>query len=306
MRDFVRQFCVFSLFGILLVVTSVDNAHAGKMEKWAQETLNKLGYDAGVADGEMTEKSIAALRKFQTAKSITTTGKVDRASLQALSIAVRCDTKAYKTETKNRLFGAVYCNDLDHLKALIAGGADPKEVTKKDQTPLMAASWMGRTDFVKPLVDAGVNVNHISSTGYTALMFAAAFGKSDTVRALNAAGADRYLPKDSPHTAAALANKGGYDDVVKLVKLEINQEFRSCLAKMSAPILKGLPIKLYWGPETGELHMDYNRPPNDMFTTNGMPRHVLGLIDSVMKRKDAADGLLKTCERTCASYCSAE
>ena len=58
---------------------------AGMSLKSAQERLNKLGYDAGVADGSMGRKTVAALNTFQKDRRISQTGRLDVATIQELA-----------------------------------------------------------------------------------------------------------------------------------------------------------------------------------------------------------------------------
>jgi photosystem II stability/assembly factor-like uncharacterized protein len=55
--------------------------------KRAQEALKLAGYDVGTPDGVAGTRTVAALRKFQTDKSIAVTGKLDSATLSALGLA---------------------------------------------------------------------------------------------------------------------------------------------------------------------------------------------------------------------------
>ncbi|SDO66359.1 Curli biogenesis system outer membrane secretion channel CsgG [Rhodoferax sp. OV413] len=66
--------------------TSAPGAAAASMSlKSAQERLNKLGYDAGVADGSMGRKTVAALNAFQKDRRISQTGRLDAATIQELA-----------------------------------------------------------------------------------------------------------------------------------------------------------------------------------------------------------------------------
>lgn len=51
----------------------------------AQQALNKLGYDAGAADGAMGRKTVAALNAFQKDRRISQTGRLDAATIQELA-----------------------------------------------------------------------------------------------------------------------------------------------------------------------------------------------------------------------------
>ncbi|MBV9926842.1 MAG: peptidoglycan-binding protein [Acidobacteria bacterium] len=55
--------------------------------KRAQEALNLAGYDVGTPDGVAGTKTVAALRRYQTDKSIPVTGQFDAATLSALGLA---------------------------------------------------------------------------------------------------------------------------------------------------------------------------------------------------------------------------
>jgi peptidoglycan hydrolase-like protein with peptidoglycan-binding domain len=107
-----RTLLIPVLLGLGLSVAVVGSAGAGETEKWAQESLNALGYEAGAADGIFGRRSEAALTAFQTDKALPATGKIDKDTIRALQVAKRCDTGAYKEETQQPLFGAVFCNDL--------------------------------------------------------------------------------------------------------------------------------------------------------------------------------------------------
>src|SRR5207247_1527069 len=53
----------------------------------AQEALNAAGYAVGVPDGHAGTQTIAAVRRFQTDKSLPVTGSLDQITLDALGVA---------------------------------------------------------------------------------------------------------------------------------------------------------------------------------------------------------------------------
>ncbi|WP_394788883.1 peptidoglycan-binding protein [Rhodoferax sp.] len=66
--------------------TSAPGAAPAAMSlKTAQDRLNKLGYDAGVADGSMGRKTVAAINAFQKDRRISQTGRLDAATIQELA-----------------------------------------------------------------------------------------------------------------------------------------------------------------------------------------------------------------------------
>ena len=306
MRKTVRYFCFLAVFFLALNFFEAREgiAKVMKTEVWVQNALIKLGHKIGKADGKMGKLSISALKAFQADKSLKPTGKINRKTIAALRRAVRCDTKAYKTETKFSLYGAMICKDLAFLKEVLSRGIDPKELNSVGQTPITYAGGEGLKDFIKPLMNAGVSLNHVDNNGYTALMYASSNGETETVRELLALGADRYLPGDKNKTAASLAKRAKYPEILKLVKLEFDQEFQSCLMRSTKPLLQGHNVKVHWLEDTGELRMDFTNGVT-LLKTQGMPRYVLMLMDSLFRKTDTPDSLLKSCEKLCASYCRA-
>ncbi|RRD43751.1 peptidoglycan-binding protein [Comamonadaceae bacterium OH3737_COT-264] len=51
----------------------------------AQQMLNDMGYDAGSPDGKMGQRTVNALRAFQRDNGLAVTGRLDKATMQALS-----------------------------------------------------------------------------------------------------------------------------------------------------------------------------------------------------------------------------
>jgi len=94
---------------------------------------------------------------------------------------------------------------LDSLKAMIEGGADPNVTDDDGMTLLMTASKFGDAylEIVKYLLSVPtVNINAVDVSGNTALMFAAYAGYPDVVNYLLSKNAGNYLNKQ---------NKSAYD-----------------------------------------------------------------------------------------------
>ncbi len=66
--------------------TVAQRPTANDSVKRAQEALNVAGYDVGTPDGVAGTRTVTALRKYQTAKGIPVTGKVDEATMAALGL----------------------------------------------------------------------------------------------------------------------------------------------------------------------------------------------------------------------------
>ena len=101
------------------------------------------------------------------------------------------------------LMRAAFSGDLELTKLLLTHGADPKIVSRDNETVLMAAAGTGfipgyskgrtaaeRLEVIKLLVDLGQDVNAADNYGITALMVAANFGDAPIVQYLIGKGAD--------------------------------------------------------------------------------------------------------------------
>ena len=64
---------------------SQTRAGASMSAREAQERLNALGYNVGAADGAIGPRTTAAIRSFQADKGLNVTGRLDAATLDALS-----------------------------------------------------------------------------------------------------------------------------------------------------------------------------------------------------------------------------
>ncbi|MGA3204246.1 MAG: ankyrin repeat domain-containing protein [Bryobacteraceae bacterium] len=117
------------------------------------------------------------------------------------------------------LHWAVFNDDLETAKMLIAAGANVKVTTREGAiTPLFMASTNGNAAMIETLLKAGADVNAKKANGTTALMLAAASGSADAVKMLldHGAGVDA---KESAHgqTALMFAAALNRDGVTKLL-----------------------------------------------------------------------------------------
>lgn len=111
------------------------------------------------------------------------------------------DTGWVDTAGSTPFWRAAQSSDVEAMKILIAGGADPKIATNGGVTPLMAAAgigWIGNFNqnapdswmaAVKYCLELGIDVNAIETRGYTALHGAASRGDSEMVQYLVDKGA---------------------------------------------------------------------------------------------------------------------
>jgi len=111
-------------------------------------------------------------------------------------------------------------NNLDAVKALVDGGADPLIATEQDTTPLMLAAGAG-TDVVRSrspaeravaiqtvkfLVERGADVNAAGQFGWTALHSAAYQGLNDVIEFLVSKGARLDAKDEFAQTPLSICN----------------------------------------------------------------------------------------------------
>ena len=125
--------------------------------------------------------------------------------------------------SSSNLCAAVWEQNIDLAKALIADGADINAVNSISWTPLFIASFYNNTEIALALISAGANVNKINSDGQTPLHMATREGNIEIVRALIVAGADLNVVEDASFTPVYLASCYGHTEIVKtLIKAGAN------------------------------------------------------------------------------------
>ena len=113
---------------------------------------------------------------------------------------------------------AVHGDNLTMLNALLAAGAKPDAVTRYKIAPLTLAAQNGNVALVERLLDAGANPDTASEEGQTALMTAARNGSVAAVRALLKRGAQVGLAESFRGQTALMFTAGeGNTDAAKLL-----------------------------------------------------------------------------------------
>jgi len=106
------------------------------------------------------------------------------------------DIQALQAIKDYPLFMAVYDQDVDRVKCLIADGHDVNGKIEGGMTPLFYAVLKGHLDVAKLLVDKGADLDHKLPNGQNLLMAAVLFSQVPMVEFLLARGADVDAKKD--------------------------------------------------------------------------------------------------------------
>jgi ankyrin repeat protein len=97
------------------------------------------------------------------------------------------------------LMQAVEDHDLERVRELLAGGADPSKLTRAGDAPLVMAAYLGHSDIVRLLLEAGADITAVDpGMKATALHAAAYAGRTEAARVLIEHGIeiDRQGPKN--------------------------------------------------------------------------------------------------------------
>jgi ankyrin repeat protein len=139
----------------------------------------------------------------------------DNADLAKQLLAEGADAKAENRYGITPLSIAAKNGNDPIVKALLAAGADPNTTVRGDASVLMIASRVGKLEAVQALLDAGAKVDTADRSGQTALMWAAAEGNTRAVEALIKAGADPKAQLRSGFTPMLFAVRAGRMETVK-------------------------------------------------------------------------------------------
>lgn len=120
--------------------------------------------------------------------------------------------KSYDTTA---LAGAVARGNRQIVKMLLKAGADPNKVNSKGQTALMNLSDSTASVIVKDLISEGANIAAIDEEGDSALMVAAKIDNAELLRTLLSNGARVNEQNEAGQTALMLAASEGYLENVK-------------------------------------------------------------------------------------------
>lgn len=133
------------------------------------------------------------------------------------------------------LHWAVWFEQLDMARELIAAGANVAAENRYGVTPLSLACTNGHALLVNLLLEAGADPNSSLPGGETALMTAARTGKPEPVRTLLSRGAKVDAREHKGQTALMWAAAEGHSDVVALL-LEAGADFRRPLKSGFTPL----------------------------------------------------------------------
>lgn len=134
------------------------------------------------------------------------------------------------------LHEAVYRDQTDRAKRLLADGADANAKNRYGVTPLSLACQNGNAELVGALLEAGADPNAKLQGGETALMTAARTGKAAPVKSLLARGAIVDAAERKGQTALMWAAADGHAEAVRLL-IEAGADPRRRLKSGFTPML---------------------------------------------------------------------
>jgi thiosulfate/3-mercaptopyruvate sulfurtransferase len=104
--------------------------------------------------------------------------------------------------------------------ALLAAGADPRQVNDDEHHALWFACVHGDVDLVNKLIEAGSDINNRNVNGVTCAIYAASTGKLEVLQTLVAAGADLSI---ATHDGVSVLESASTLPVLKYLKPLIRQ-----------------------------------------------------------------------------------
>ncbi|MFO1064458.1 MAG: ankyrin repeat domain-containing protein [Pirellulales bacterium] len=151
----------------------------------------------------------------------TTAAAAEAADWQRVrQLSARSDAAAINSpqaDGMTALHWAVWHDQPDIVRDLLARGAEVNATNRYQVTPLSTACTGGNEAIVRLLVDAGADVNKAIGGGESPLMTASRTGRSAVVELLIARGADVNAKERKGQTALMWAADEGHTDVVKLL-----------------------------------------------------------------------------------------
>lgn len=150
---------------------------------------------------------------------------LEKGDVQAVrdELAKGIDVNSQATDGRTLLIHALYSDQVDVAKMLIAQGADVKKAVERDiMQGQTALHWARDAELVKMLLARGADVNAKDADGNTPLHVAAVKAPRDVVELLVAHGADRNAKDDRDRTPMHCAAIAGQKDAVELLITDSN------------------------------------------------------------------------------------
>jgi peptidoglycan hydrolase-like protein with peptidoglycan-binding domain len=124
----------------------------------AQRNLNRLGYNAGLVDGKMRPRTRKAIRSFQTARNLQSTGRVSAALLKELDQSVKLADASEATENIDKsnhaasdcVIPKAFRDTLRGVQPIHAGPYKRIKPGRYKVTGRLALGTAGRKRYVRP------------------------------------------------------------------------------------------------------------------------------------------------------------
>ena len=139
-------------------------------------------------------------------------------AVSPVAVADEIDDYYHKLYSQYPLIHATYHDDIEEVKHLLDGGANPNEATDEGWTTLMYAAHFRHAEIVKILLAAGANLNAATDDGRTALILAPDNKHVEIVKILLAAGANPNAADNYGNTALMGAEWNRNAEVIAILQ----------------------------------------------------------------------------------------
>ncbi|MCX5921722.1 MAG: ankyrin repeat domain-containing protein [Candidatus Dependentiae bacterium] len=133
------------------------------------------------------------------------------------------------------LLSAVFYNNIEMIKLLIALGADVNVAGENDVAPLFFASANNNIEAVRLFLSLGADVNKSNNKGQTPLLIACISNNIAIVKALLAAGADANVMDNNGNTPLSIATEKHYKELENLLRKHLQDALVKELTREVVP-----------------------------------------------------------------------
>jgi ankyrin repeat protein len=231
-----RRFAVLPLAAALILPAAAPTAVMAQTPPSERELRIYAGLHAAAANGDVAaiEQLVADGEKPNLQDSHSRTPLIvaafrrQHAAAQAL-LRLGANPNTRDEDGYDVLAISTVNNDVEMVKAALAGGANARAVVGRDKgSALITAAQLGNVEIVRALLEAKADIDHVNARGWTALITAVVLGNGDkqhteAVEALVAGRADGDIKDSLGKTAIDYARSRGYTEMVRILEKAVGR-----------------------------------------------------------------------------------